>query len=136
MSKKINIDNIDKSNCFNYLDENDFIKKMRSLKTYCPRAYKDLIFNIEMKNLHYLKDGKYQKDLYTSKCFKFVYGQIQLIFTVEKGNVLIEDLLPHRFFLDGYFSLLDTYKGMPYRDKRDRFKIDLFIAIKERSYAR
>ena len=27
-----------------FRDENDFIKKSRSLKKYCPRAYKDLVF--------------------------------------------------------------------------------------------
>lgn len=134
MSKKYS-SNIDKSDSFNYLDENDFVKKIRSLKTYCPKAYKDLVFNTDMKALHQLENGKYYKDLYTSKDFKFVYGQIQLVFTVKNGDVIIEDLLPHHFFLDGYFSLLGTYKGMPYRDKKDKFKIDLFVAIKKRSYA-
>lgn len=134
MQKKYR-NNIDKSNNFYYLDENDFIKKLKSLKTYCPKAYKDFIFNIGMKELHHLKNGRYYKNLFTSKSFKFVYGQIQLVFAVKDDNVVIEDLLPHQFFLDGYFNRLDTYKGMPYRDKRDKFKIDLFNAIKKRSYA-
>lgn len=30
-----------------YIDENDFNKKIRSLKTYCPIAYKQLIFKVK-----------------------------------------------------------------------------------------
>ena len=30
-----------------YIDENDFNKKLRSLKIYCPIAYKQLIFKVK-----------------------------------------------------------------------------------------
>lgn len=115
---------------FKYLNENDFIKKMRSLKTYCPMSYKDLIFNTNKKELHSFPDGRYIKNLYTSDEFRFVYGQIQLVFYVDKGNVIIETLEPQQFLLDGYFNLLDIYKGMPYRNNRDKFKIDLMLKMK------
>lgn len=115
---------------FNYRNENDFKKKMRSLKTYCPRAYKDLIFNVNMNDLFSLKDGIYKKDLQTSEEFKFVYGQIQLIFSISQGDVVIEDISPQQFFLDGYFNLLEIYKGIPYRDAKDKFKINLFRSMK------
>lgn len=138
MSKRINkkfnnknLTTIDKFKTFKYLDENDFIKKFRSLKTYCPRSYKDLIFNIDKKEFHTQEDGKYIQDIYTSDEFRYVYGQISIVYTVTDGNVLVEDLLPNEFLLDGYFNMLDTYKGMPYRNQKDKFKIDMFMLRKE-----
>lgn len=119
-------------NKFMYLDENDFQKKLRSLKTYCPIAYKDLLFNTNKKELGNFPTGKHVKDLYTSEEFKFVYGQIQLIYSVKDGCVIIEDLRPQQFLLDGYFNLLSIYKGIPYRNNRDKFKIDLMLALKNR----
>lgn len=112
-----------------YQNKSDFIKKMRSLKTYCPRAYKDLIFNIEFSEFNSNENGRYKKDLHTSKDFKFVYGQIQLIFSVSNGNVVLEDITPQQFLLDGYFNLLKVYKGMPYRDNKDKFRINLFKSM-------
>ena len=126
-----NLTTIDKFKTFKYLDENDFIKKFRSLKTYCPRSYKDLIFNIDKKEFHTQDDGKYIQDIYTSAEFRYVYGQISIVYTVTDGNVLVEDLLPNEFLLDGYFNMLDTYKGMPYRNQKDKFKIDMFMLRKE-----
>jgi hypothetical protein len=118
---------------FTYENELDFIKKLRSLKTYCPRAYKDLLFNVELNNLHNLENGRHIRNLYTSKEFKFVYGQIQLIFSVNNGDIVIEDISPQQFLLDGYFNLLDIYKGIPYRNDKDKFKINLFSSMKNRS---
>lgn len=123
---------LDKTNTFRYLDENDFTKKMRSLKKYCMRSYKDLIFNTQLKDFYSLEDGVYIKNLYTSEEFKFVYGQIQLIYSVNKGHVVIEDLLPREILLDGCINLLGVYKGVPYRDDRDKFKIDLFMCMRRK----
>lgn len=128
-----NLTTIDKFKTFKYLDENDFIKKFRSLKTYCPRSYKDLIFNIDKKEFHTQEDGKYIQDIYTSDEFRYVYGQISIVYTVTGGNVLVEDLLPNEFLLDGYFNMLDTYRGMPYRNQKDKFKIDMFMLRKEKN---
>lgn len=140
MSKRINkkfnnknLTPVDKFETFKYLDENDFIKKFRSLKTYCPRSYKDLIFNIDKKEFHNQNDGRYIQDIYTSDEFRYVYGQISIVYTVASGNVLIEDLLPSQFLLDGYFNMLDTYRGMPYRNQKDKFKIDMFMLRKEKN---
>lgn len=128
-----NLTTIDKFKTFKYLDENDFIKKFRSLKTYCPRAYKDLIFNIDKKEFHNQPDGRYIQDIYTSDEFRYVYGQISIVYTVDNANVIIEDLLPSQFLLDGYFNMLDTYRGMPYRNQKDKFKIDMFMLRKEKN---
>lgn len=125
------IDPLEKNHTISYLDENDFVKKMRSLRTYCMRSYKDLIFNTDLKKTHTMKDGTYSINLYTSEEFKFVYGQIQLIYTVKNGHTVIENLLPQQILLDGYFNLLDVYKGVPYRNDKDKFKIDLFMFMKK-----
>lgn len=117
---------------FKYVDENDFVKKLRSLRTYCPRSYKQLIFRKDKRDFYSMKNGRYQKKLYTSAEFEFVYGEISLVYSVKDGDVVIEDLLPSEFLLDGYFNLLDTYKGVPYRNKKDIFKIDLFINLKKK----
>lgn len=105
-----------------YIDENDFNKKLRSLKTYCPIAYKQLIFKVK-------------KELKASKEFKFVYGTIELVYRVYKGEIIMQNIEPSQFLLDGYMSSLDTYKGICYRDNKDKFKIDLIIQMKRKDYA-
>lgn len=126
----------DNSVKFLYLDENDFKKKLRSLKTYCPIAYKQLIFRVKKELLIDIEDGTYFKDLKASQEFKFIYGQIKLVYSVRKGIIIMESIEPSQFFLDGYMSSLDTYKGIYYRNKKDKFKIDLVMQMKkERNYA-
>ncbi len=124
---------IGESDKFIYQSEYDFVKKLRSLKKYCPRAYKDLIFNINMQDLFNGVDGTYTKELHTDPIFKLVYGQIKLVYRIQDGKVIINDLLPQQFLLDGYFSLLEVYKGIPYRNEMDKFKIDLSLSLKERT---
>lgn len=121
---------------FTYKNENDFTKKLRSLKTYCPIAYKELIFEVKKELASSMKDGKYERNLKTSSDFRFIYGQIKLIYSVNNGVITMENIEPSQFLLDGYMSSLDIYKGICYRDKKDKFKIDLFISMeKERNYA-
>lgn len=125
-----------KLNSFLYVNENDFNKKMRSLKTYCPIAYKELIFDVKKELVPSLKDGKYERNLKTSKEFRFIYGQIKLIYSVKNGIITMENIEPSQFLIDGYMSSLDIYKCLCYRNKKDKFKIDLFISMKkERNYA-
>lgn len=116
---------------YKYRHEADFVKKLRALKTYCPGAYKDLIFNLDKNSLHFQENGNYIHYLYTSPEFAFVYGEIKLIYTVEDGNVIIEDLAPQKLLLDGYHVMLDTYKGVIYRNEYDKFKIDLYMERKK-----
>lgn len=117
---------------FRYSNKNDFIKKFRSLKTYCPRAYKELIFKTSKNEFQKEKDGKYEINLYTSSDFKFIYGQIILLYSVIDGIVIIEDLSPRDFFIAGYYSFLEIYKGIPCRDNRDKFKVDLLKTKKRK----
>lgn len=116
---------------YNYLfvDENDFKKKLRSLKTYCPIAYKDFIFNVRTKLARNHNNGKYEIELKTSRNFKFIYGQIKLIYSVKNNKITIENIEPSQFLLDGYISSLGIYKGICFRNKKDKFKIDLFQSM-------
>lgn len=117
---------------FTYKNKNDFQRKLKSLKIYCPVAYKELIFNIGKSDLNLLANGTYSIKLHTSNDFKFVYGQIQFIFSVFNDNIIVEDILPQQFFLDGYYRLLNIYKGVPYRNEKDKFKIDLMLKMLRR----
>ncbi len=125
-------DNFNKpSNLFNI--DNGFNKKIRSLKKYCPSAYKYMTF--ELKNKKYflnLNDGIHFINLPTSDEFRFVYGQIKLKVNVLNGNIIYEDIEPSQFFIDGYVSDLDIYKSMYYRNSKDKFKIDLMLEMKKR----
>lgn len=116
----------------NFMDnalENDFIKKLRSLKKYCPQAYKFIIFKFKDDYLD-VKDGKYSLNLPTSNEFKFVYGQIKLIYIVKNKTIKFVDLEPTDFLIDGYKFDLKVYKSMFYRNTKDKFKIDLMLEMK------
>lgn len=123
--------NINNSKALIYCDENDFIRKLRSLKSYCPQSYKDFIFKVSKENYFELEDGRYVRDIFTSNEFRFIYGQIRLIYTIKDKTVIIEDLEPSQFLLDGYMARLEIYKNMFYRNKKDKFKIDLMLSLKE-----
>lgn len=117
---------------FQYKNQNDFIKKFRSLKTYFPLSYKDLLFHLDKRKLYELKDREYIQELLTTDEIKFVYGTIKLIFSVKNGNILIENLEPEEFLIDGYYKLLKIYQGIPYRNEKDLFKIKLLKQMKEK----
>lgn len=119
------------NNKFLFIDENDFYKKYKSLKKYCPKAFKYLCFNF-FKNVSKNKyeDGKYVENVPTSLEFKKLYGQIQLLYSIKNGSIIIENLNPSDFFLDGHNRDLDVYLGMPYRNERDKFKIQMIMKLK------
>lgn len=111
--------------------DNEFTKKIRSLKKYCPQAYKFIIFNFKDVYLD-VKDGKYSLNLPTSNEFKVVYGQIKLIYRVKNKTIKFIDLEPTDFLMDGYKFDLKVYKSMFYRNTKDKFKIDLMLEMKKR----
>ena len=81
-------------------------------------------------------DGIYEEELPTSKEFKFVYGQIKIQYEIKNGIPYYQNLEPSQFFMDGYRFDLNVYKGIYYRNNRDKFMINLFITLKdERNYA-
>ncbi len=112
-----------------FVDENNFIKKYRGLKRYCPLAYKYLIFEIMNKHNYSNKVGKYEIELPTDEKFKMVYGQIKLIYTRTSKAVVLEDIKPTDILEAGYMYLLDTYRGVPYRNEKDKFKIDMAMNL-------
>lgn len=115
-----------KRNLITYLDEIELKKKLRALRKYCMLSYKDFIFNImpELKKTEF-ENGSYKYPLITDKLFKRVYGEIQIVFSVNNGVIIFEDLIPSDIFLEMHKKELECYKGVPIRDKKDIFKIKL-----------
>ena len=119
----------DKGVIITYIDENDFIKQTRALKKYYMRTYKDLFFNVnyKMKQADY-EDGDYEIKLYTEESFKKVYGEFILKFFVKDKVIIIKEITPREILIDLFkMKLLKTYKGVPYRNEFDLFKIKLLI---------
>lgn len=114
-----------------FANENDFNKKLRALKTYCMSAYKYFMFELVDKDLFEIKDGTYSYDLPTSDEFKLIYGQIRLIYIIKNNEIILEDLEPKSFFMDGYMKELNVYKGIYYRNDKDKFKINLLNCLKK-----
>ena len=113
-----------------YIDENMFNKKLRALRKYCMRSYKNFIFEIIPKLKHSeLENGSYKIPLITDKMFKCVYGEIELVFSVNNNVIILEDLLPGDILIDMHNKELECYKGVPVRSKADIFKIKLMENI-------
>ena len=130
-NKSVSFSNLEEDDkLVTFLDYNDFVKKYRSLKFYCPKSYKYVCFHL-LKNLKVRDTGKYIASIPTDLIFSQVYGEVQLIYSVINGRIVIEDLCPADFLLEVYARVLDTYKGIPYRNAKDIFKINLILKRKE-----
>ena len=90
------------------------------------RSYKDFIFKVipELKSTDF-ENGSYKKTLITDKLFELMYGKIKIVFKVNNGVVVLEDLIPSDFFKVGHKRELETYKGVFVRDEKDVFKVNL-----------
>ncbi len=127
---------------FEYLDENDFRKKERSLRKYNMLAYKKLTFSYypELRKGNFLgqevkKDEKsktisYELQLPTDNKFKKVHGPIVLHYTVyvEKNIILLTNITPEGILDEGHRAELSTYKGVMIsktNPEKDMFKINL-----------
>ena len=112
------------------IDENEFIKQLRAIKKYFTKSYKQFIFEVvdEMKKVS-KEDGYYSTTLDIDELFNKVYGQLQVNYIVKDGVVYIENFEPKDILKDMYFRLLPTYDGIPYRNKRDLFKIKLLKGV-------
>ena len=107
-----------------YLDENLFIRRKRALTRYFKKCNKYLIFEVFPKLLQRgKKEGHYSLDLPTSELFERVYGKVVLKFTVKKDVAILETIEPEDILDACYVVDLPVYKGIPYRDKKDLFKI-------------
>lgn len=127
---------------FEYLDENDFRKKERSVRKYNMLAYKKLTFSYypELRKGNFLgkevsRDEKsrtvsYELKLPTDDLFAKVHGEIMLHYTVylEKHIILLTNITPEGILDEGHRAELSTYKGVMIskaHPEKDMFKINL-----------
>lgn len=126
---------------FEYLNENDFRVKERSVRKYNMLAYKKMMFEYYPK----LKAGEfegsvvgknqdgsimYELPLPTDDMFSKVHGIITLHYTVyqDKKVILLTNITPEGILEEGHRTELNAYKGVMVskanKDK-DMFKINL-----------
>ena len=127
---------------FEYLDENDFRKKERSVRKYNMLAYKKLTFSYypELRKGNFLgkevsrndkdKTISYELKLPTDELFTKVHGEIILHYTVytEKSIILLTNITPEGILDEGHRAELTTYKGVMIsktNPEKDMFKINL-----------
>ena len=133
---------MEKTYIFEYLDENDFRKKERSVRKYNMLAYKKLTFSYypELRKGNFLgkEVGKNEKNqtvsyelkLPTDELFAKVHGEIILHYTVylEKHIILLTNITPEGILDEGHRAELSTYKGVMIsktNPEKDMFKINL-----------
>ena len=125
-----------------YLDENEFRKKERSVRKYNMLAYKKLTFEYyqEIRNGNFLgkevnknlknNTADYELKLPTDDLFAKVHGDIVLHYTVyfDKKIILLTNITPDGILDEGHRSELTTYKGVMVskaHPEKDMFKINL-----------
>ena len=131
-----------------YLNENEFRKKERSVKKYNMLAYKKLVFEFypnfregEFKGVvisKNSKDGitKYELKLPTDAMFAKVHGDMMLHYTVYENQkiVMLDTITPEDILTEGHQKELTTYKGVmvskTHADK-DMFKINLLNMLEK-----
>jgi len=133
---------------FEYLNENDFRKKERSVRKYNMFAYKKLTFEFypQLKNGNFLgrmvasnkeeKTNSYELELPTDEMFKKIHGPIILHYTVYKDRqvVFLTNITPEKILLEGHNDELNTYKGVMISKsnrEKDMFKINLINMLKK-----
>lgn len=122
----------DGQNRITFIDENEFSKKMRAIRRYSMNAYKYWIFEaLPILKRENKKDGVYELELPVNEVFKKVYGDVKVLFSVKNDVVILEDITPSEMLMNMFMGDLPTYKGIPYRDSKDKFKIDLVKEIEK-----
>ena len=134
-----------------YLNENDFRKKERSLKKYNMIAYKKLIFdcvpalrNGEFQGVVVSKNSKegiikYEYKLPTDRMFSQVHGDIKLLYTVYENQkiIMLDTLTPEDILSEGHQKELTAYKGVMLSKShadRDMFKINLLNSMNKKGF--
>lgn len=132
---------------FEYVNENEFRKKERSVRKYNMLAYKKLTFEYYPS----LREGKflgklistdakehskeYELKLPTDSLFAKVHGEVTLHYTVYEDSriVLLSNITPDSILEEGHRSELGTYKGVMISKtnaEKDMFKVNLLNALK------
>ena len=126
-----------------YLNENEFRKRERSVKKYNMLAYKKLMFTYypEFREGNFegqvistnKKEGitKYELKLPTDSTFAKVYQEIVLHYTVYENQkiVMLNTITPDDILTEGHQKELQTYKGVPISKshaEKDIFKINFY----------
>ena len=133
---------------FEYLNENDFKVKERTIRKYNMLAYKKLVFDYYLK----LKTGiflgnvveenktdksiSYELKIPTDSLFEKVHGEMRLHYTVytEKGVILLTNITPEDILDEAHRRELDTYKGVMISKanaEKDMFKINLLNMLQK-----
>lgn len=119
-----------------YEDTKELKNLLRSLRLYNKVAYKQVIFRDRLEELEFekLKDGTYKAELKTDSLFKKVYGSCEVYMELGKKSIKIIRIEPYDILMAGYRKILDTYKGIPYRDNKDLFKIRMMDGLQNGNY--
>ena len=133
---------------FEYLNENDYKTKERTIRKYNKLAHKKLVFDYYLK----LKSGdflgkvieenvednsiSYELKIPSDELFEKVHGEMRLYYTVypEKGIILLSNITPEDILNEAHRIELDTYKGVMISKsdpKRDMFKVDLLNMLQK-----
>lgn len=111
-----------------YLNENEYRKLLKGLKEINKLAYKQIVF----KNFEFDKTpGQHEAILKTNETFKKVHGDIKLIYSIVKDTIIIENLEPSNVLIEYHNKKKNTYKGIPFVDDKDVFKINLLREMKK-----
>lgn len=133
---------------FEYVDENEFRKKERSVRKYNMLAYKKLTFEYypEIRNGNFLgelvavnkkdKTKDYELKLPTDSLFAKVHGEIRLHYTVyeDKNIILLTNITPEGILDEGHRAELSTYKGVMIsksNPEKDMFKVNLLNMLQK-----
>ena len=136
---------------FEYLNENDFRKKERTVRKYNMLAYKKLTFEyyVEIRNGNFLgelvavnkKAGTkdYELKLPTDELFAKVHGEIKLHYTVyeDKNIIILTNITPEGILGEGHRAELGTYKGVMIsksNPEKDMFKVNLLNMLEGRDH--
>ena len=137
-----------KSYIIEYLNENEFRKKERSVKKYNMLAYKKLIFDFYPSFRDGIFNGvvvskntnegitKYELKLPTDTMFSKVYEDLILHYTVYENQniVMLDTITPEDILTEGHQKELTTYKGVPVSKshaEKDMFKINLLNMLEK-----
>lgn len=115
-----------------YEDTKELKCLMRSLRTYNKRAYKQIIFKERFEELNFVnyKDDLYTAELLTDELFEKVYGKCKVICEIRNNQAKVIRIEPQELLMAGFNRILETYKGCPYRNEQDLFKIKLIGGMK------
>lgn len=134
-----------------YLNENEFKKKERSLKKYNMLAFKELVFkcvpalrNGELQGEIVSKNSKegitkYKYKLPTDHLFSKVHGDIYLHYTLYENQklIMLDTLTPEELLSEGHQKELTAYKGVMLsksHTERDMFKINLLNSMNKNGF--